>query len=58
MRVINVLIIIIAKRNALATFTRYGKATKWPNYWIYIVTQKFKMAAANAIYFLINWKKQ
>ena len=33
---------------ALATFPRYGWATKWHNYGIYIVTQKSKMAAASA----------
>ena len=43
-------------RNASATFPRYGWATKWHNYCIYIVTQKSKMAAANASNFLKNSK--
>ena len=45
-------------RNALMTFPKYGWATKWHNYCIYIVTQKSKMAAANGGYFSKNFKNQ
>ena len=41
---------------ALVTLPRYGWATKWHNYCIYIVTQKSKMAAANASF--LNFNKQ
>ena len=38
-------------QNALVTSPRYGWATKLHHYCIYIVTQKSKMAAANANFF-------
>ena len=43
-------------RNALGIFPKYGWATKWHNYYIYIINQKSKMAAAIGGYFLKNLK--
>ena len=44
-------------QNALVTFLRYGWATKWHNYGIYIFIQKSKMAAESASNFLKKFLK-
>ena len=44
-------------QNALVTFPRYGWATKWHNYGIYIVIQKSKMAAESVSNFLKKFEK-
>ena len=44
-------------RNALVTLPKFGWATKWLDYCIYIVTQTSKMEDANSGYFLKNFKK-
>jgi hypothetical protein len=41
----------------MLTFSKFGWATKWHDYSIYIVTQTSKMADANSGYFLENFNK-